>query len=195
MVGLWLTKFIWSNIFKPMKYLSTFFTAYLLLLFSCSTSTDPNTGKKRTVDEDALLNRLSADLITNARTQAAKDQNIIASYCIDHMLDMKRTASGLYYQIIEEGVGATPTPNSKVSAHYKGSLLDGTVFDSSYKRGQPLNFQLGQVIKGWQEGLQMLRPGGKGVFLIPSGLAYGTRGFGKLIPPNTVLLFEVELIK
>ena len=133
--------------------------------------------------------------MTNARTQAEKDQNIIASYCIDNMLDMKKTASGLYYQILREGNGDFPTHTSKVSAHYKGSLLDGTVFDSSYKRGQPLNFKLGQVIKGWQEGLQMLRPGGKGVFLIPSGLAYGTQGFGKLIPPDTVLLFEVELIK
>ena len=166
-----------------------------LFLFACNVDNNDGTGKKNKVDEDALINRLSADLIPNARTQGEKDQNIIVSYCMDNMLDMRRTKSGLYYQILKEGEGNFPTPSTKVSTHYTGKLLDGTTFDSSHKRGVPLEFQLGQVIKGWQEGLQMLRPGGKGVFLIPSGLAYGKRGFGKLIPANTVLLFEVELME
>ncbi|WP_196888460.1 peptidylprolyl isomerase [Aureivirga sp. CE67] len=109
----------------------------------------------------------------------------------------KKTASGLRYQIIQEGNGPKAEAKKMVSVHYKGQLADGTVFDSSYKRKQPIDFTLGvgQVISGWDEGIQLLRVGDKARFVIPSDLAYGSRGAGGVIPPNAVLIFDVELMK
>ena len=104
-----------------------------------------------------------------------------------------KTASGIYYVMEKEGEGAHPTPADNITAHYHGTLLDGTVFDSSVDRGQPFKFQLGRVIKGWQEAMGMMKPGGKGKFVIPSDLAYGERGAGASIPPNSPLVFDIEL--
>ena len=105
------------------------------------------------------------------------------------------TESGLQYQILKEGTGATPGPKDKVTVHYKGQLLDGTVFDSSFDRGQPATFPLGGVIKGWTEGLQHVKEGGSARLVIPPGLAYGERGAGQKIGPNSTLIFDVELVK
>jgi FKBP-type peptidyl-prolyl cis-trans isomerase FkpA len=107
---------------------------------------------------------------------------------------VKTTASGLQYEILQEGTGASPKPTDKVTVHYKGTLIDGTEFDSSYARGQPVTFPLGNVIPGWTEGLQLLKTGGKAKLYIPSGLGYGERGAGAKIGPNETLIFEVELI-
>jgi FKBP-type peptidyl-prolyl cis-trans isomerase FklB len=104
------------------------------------------------------------------------------------------TESGLQYKVIEAGDGATPTPKDKVIAHYKGTLLDGTVFDSSYDRGQPATFPVTGVIQGWQEALQLMKEGAKWELVIPADLAYGPRGAGQLIGPNETLKFEIELI-
>jgi len=104
------------------------------------------------------------------------------------------TESGLQYKVIEAGDGATPTPKDKVIAHYKGTLLDGTVFDSSYDRGQPATFPVTGVIQGWQEALQLMKEGAKWELVIPAELAYGPRGAGQLIGPNETLKFEIELI-
>ena len=104
------------------------------------------------------------------------------------------TASGLQYKIIKEGTGAHPTATSMVKVHYKGQLVDNTVFDSSYDRGEPIEFQLNQVIPGWTEGLQLMKEGGKATLYIPSNLGYGEQTAGS-IPPNRVLIFDVELIK
>ncbi len=108
----------------------------------------------------------------------------------------KKTDSGLRYQIIQEGNGKQATKGDNVSVHYKGQLLDGTVFDSSYKRKQPIDFTVGvgQVIAGWDEGLQLLKVGDKARFVIPSDLAYGSRGAGGVIPPEAPLIFDVELV-
>jgi len=108
----------------------------------------------------------------------------------------QQTASGLRYQIIQEGTGEQATAGQTVSVHYKGQLLDGTVFDSSYKRQQPIDFVLGQgqVIPGWDEGVSLLKVGDKARFVIPSDLAYGSRGAGGVIPPDAALLFDVELV-
>ena len=109
---------------------------------------------------------------------------------------MQKTTSGLYYKITREGVGVKPTKGSNVSVHYRGMMLDGTVFDSSYQRNEPISFPLGQkrVIKGWDEGIALLKKGSAATLVIPSDLAYGSRGAGEVIPPDTILIFEVELV-
>ncbi|MFN4763240.1 peptidylprolyl isomerase [Gillisia sp. Q332] len=109
----------------------------------------------------------------------------------------EKTSSGLRYKIEEKGTGAKAEKGKTVSVHYKGMLPDGTVFDSSYKRNQPIDFPLGEghVIAGWDEGIQLLYEGGQARFVIPSHLAYGERGAGGVIPPNTTLVFDVELVK
>ena len=108
----------------------------------------------------------------------------------------KETKSGLRYQIIQEGNGKKAETGKMVSVHYKGQLADGTVFDSSYKRNQPLDFQVGvgQVIAGWDEGIGLLKVGDKARFVIPSDLGYGSRGAGGVIPPDAILVFDVELM-
>lgn len=107
------------------------------------------------------------------------------------------TKSGLRYQIIQKGNGKKAEKGNKVLVHYKGQLLDGTVFDSSYKRNQPLEFQVGvgQVIAGWDEGILLLNEGDKARLVILSDLGYGSRGAGGVIPPNAHLIFDVELVK
>ena len=105
------------------------------------------------------------------------------------------TESGLQYIIQREGQGATPTAQNKVSVHYEGRLINGDVFDSSYKRGKPTEFGVGQVIPGWTEGLQLMKPGSKFTFFIPSNLAYGERGAGAKIGPHSTLVFDVELME
>lgn len=107
---------------------------------------------------------------------------------------VETTASGLQVEVLEPGEGQQPGPADRVVVQYEGSLPDGTVFDSSYVRGQPAMFTVGELIPGWQEGLQMMRPGGKARFVIPSDLAYGAEGAGGVIPPNSALVFQVELL-
>ena len=110
--------------------------------------------------------------------------------------NVKTTASGLQYKVLKEGTGQSPSETDNVEVHYRGTLIDGTEFDSSYKRNETINFPLNGVIAGWTEGLQLMKEGAKYEFYIPSGLAYGSSGTpGGGIPPNSVLIFEVELIK
>ena len=121
-------------------------------------------------------------------TQKALLDKVAAGY--------EETTSGLRYQILQKGEGKKATKGAGVSVHYKGQLLDGTVFDSSYKRKQPIDFNVGvgQVIAGWDEGIQLLQVGDKARFVIPSDLAYGAAGAGGVIPPNATLIFDVELM-
>jgi FKBP-type peptidyl-prolyl cis-trans isomerase len=107
---------------------------------------------------------------------------------------VKTTASGLQYKVLAEGKGDVPKATDTVKVNYRGTLIDGTEFDSSYKRGQPAQFPVGGVIKGWTEALQLMKPGSKMQIWIPSDLAYGPRGAGDLIGPNATLAFEVELL-
>lgn len=104
------------------------------------------------------------------------------------------TASGLQYEVLTEGTGPKPRAEQEVTVHYAGTLVDGKEFDSSIKRGEPVTFPLNGVIPGWTEGVQLMSAGSKYRFVIPPALAYGERGAGGVIPPNAVLIFEVELI-
>lgn len=104
------------------------------------------------------------------------------------------TSSGLQYEILREGQGEHPLPTDTVAVMYEGKLTDGTVFDSSYQRGQPAIFPLNGVIPGWTEGVQLMKPGAKFRFVVPSDLGYGPTGAGGVIPPNAVLQFDVELL-
>mgnify|MGYP000862259573 CR=1 FL=1 len=121
----------------------------------------------------------------------------IDKYIADNNLKPQTTASGLKYVMYQEGTGAQATAGKTVRVHYTGKLLDGTKFDSSVDRNDPLEFPLGQgrVIKGWDEGIALLKVGGKALLIIPSDLGYGARGAGGVIPPFTPLTFEVELIE
>jgi FKBP-type peptidyl-prolyl cis-trans isomerase len=107
---------------------------------------------------------------------------------------VKTTASGLQYKVLKEGSGPSPKETDTVVTNYKGTLLDGTEFDSSYKRNEPATFPVNRVIKGWTEALQLMKPGAKYQLFIPAALAYGERGAGRDIGPNATLIFEVELV-
>lgn len=104
------------------------------------------------------------------------------------------TASGLVYETLKEGTGASPKSTDTVKVHYKGNFPDGKEFDSSYQRGEPTEFPLNRVIPCWTEGVQRMKPGGKAKLTCPPAIAYGARGAGGVIPPNATLNFEIELI-
>ena len=108
--------------------------------------------------------------------------------------DVKTLPSGLQYKVIKAGTGKKPKINDTVTTHYRGTLIDGTEFDSSYRRGQPVSFPVSGVIPGWTEALQLMEEGAKWQLFIPSNLAYGERGMGSVIGPNATLIFEIELI-
>ncbi|MEL6539300.1 MAG: FKBP-type peptidyl-prolyl cis-trans isomerase [Bacteroidota bacterium] len=144
-----------------------------------------------------------------AAKQTQEDTQIIEKYLQDHKLEAQKTASGLYYAIEKPGKGSTPQSGNRVKVNYTGCLLDGKVFDTSVaavakehglynaaRTYEPIAFQLGagQVIKGWDEGIGLLQKGSKAKLLIPSRLGYGSQGAGTTIPPNAVLLFDVELV-
>ena len=131
------------------------------------------------------------------RLKAIEDQKKAQGAALASVTEgYEKTATGLFYKIETLGVGASPSQGQNVSVHYKGSLLDGTVFDSSYKRNEPIDFSLGvgQVIKGWDEGIALLSKGAKATFIIPADLGYGSAGAGGVIPPDATLQFEVELV-
>lgn len=110
-------------------------------------------------------------------------------------VEVKTLPSGLQYEVIAEGEGESPKATDQVMVHYEGKLIDGTVFDSSIDRGEPATFGVTQVIPGWVEALQLMKPGAKWRLFIPSALAYGPQGAGGIIGPNQTLIFDVELIK
>jgi FKBP-type peptidyl-prolyl cis-trans isomerase FkpA len=137
-----------------------------------------------------------AEKVANAGKQVSLDDQIIQDYIKKNNLKAEKTNSGLYYIIDQPGNGKHATAADKVKVHYKGTLVDGTKFDSSYDRNEPIEFPLSGVIKGWTEGIPLLEEGGKGKLLIPSGLAYGQNAPpGSPIKANDVLIFDVELLE
>ena len=129
--------------------------------------------------------------------EAAKNEKIAKEYLEKNGAKegVVTLESGLQYKVIKAGEGASPKADSKVQVHYRGTLLDGTEFDSSYKRGEPASFLVNGVIAGWTEALQLMKEGAKWQLVIPAQLAYAERGAPPMIPPNATLLFEVELLK
>ncbi|MDH2924692.1 FKBP-type peptidyl-prolyl cis-trans isomerase FkpA [Nicoletella semolina] len=157
------------------------------------------TGKLTDEELQKQLHALDAYLQQQqAKIQAEKDKTTIeagdkfrADY--EKKAGVKKTASGLLYKIEKAGEGASPKATDKVKVHYKGTLTDGTVFDSSYERGEPIEFQLNQLIPAWVEAIPMLKKGGKMEIVVPPSLGYGERQAGK-IPANATLKFEIELL-
>ncbi len=125
----------------------------------------------------------------------------LASADIDYLMTNEKkagvqtTLSGLQYRVLRKGFGRTPGASDAVEVHYKGTLITGKIFDSSYDRGQSISFPLNRVIAGWTEGLQLMKEGAKYEFVIPANLGYGAKGAGRSIPPNATLIFVVELLK
>ena len=136
----------------------------------------------------ATLFGITAFMLSNASAQnattaaAAKEEGAVV------------TPTGLVYRSLKDGAGASPAASDTVKVHYRGTFPDGKEFDSSYKRGQPIEFPLGGVIKCWTEGVQRVKVGGKAKLTCPPAIAYGERGAGGVIPPNATLVFEVELL-
>ena len=143
-------------------------------------------------DAQAAFEQFEADKIKRLEEQKAAQAAALAEIT----QGFTQTDSGLFYSIEKEGEGDKPQKGNSVKVHYKGELLDGTVFDSSFKRNQPIEFSIGvgQVIPGWDEGIALLNKGAKATLIIPSDLAYGAAGAGGVIPPNATLKFEVELV-
>lgn len=161
----------------------------------CATLKGTATQDPRTIlgtygqDLNKLLQERTSQIVERVK---ADGEQYIANF-LDCNPEATKTDSGLVYYEMTEGGGQSPEPTSTVEVHYHGTLTDGTVFDSSVDRGQTISFPLNGVIKGWQEGLAMMKEGGKATLVIPSDLAYGDAGSGETIPPGATLMFEVEL--
>ncbi|WP_372715987.1 FKBP-type peptidyl-prolyl cis-trans isomerase [Immundisolibacter sp.] len=160
---------------------------------------DALAGNKPAADPEVLqtaLNKLRGEL--EAKAKAASDKNtrdgnaFRASYA--KTPGVKKTASGLMYQVLTAGTGAKPTATDAVKVNYRGTLTDGTEFDSSYKRGEPVSFPVNQILPGWQEALVLMPEGSKWKIVLPPELAYGAKGAGGAIGPNQTLVFEIELL-
>lgn len=142
------------------------------------------------------MEKMQNEMSNNMEEQLIIDIELLDKYLNDSNISAIKTASGLRYDISEEGSGPNAPVGSSVKVHYTGMLLDGTKFDSSVDRGEPFEFNLGQgqVIKGWDEGIGYFNKGAKGTIYIPSSLGYGPNGAGGVIPPNAILVFEIELL-
>lgn len=151
-------------------------------------------GKSKIQENNkAIIAKIEADKKKKEEEFAANQQKLVD----DMKAGMQVTASGLYYKITKTTTGVAPAKGDDVAVHYAGRLVDGTEFDSSFKRNEPIEFPvgIGQVIRGWDEGILLLKEGEAATFLIPSDLGYGPRGAGGVIPPNAWLIFDVELVK
>ena len=159
---------------------------------------DAYAGKNQFTDEQMqeIFMQLQQDIEAAKKSGAAAEIAKGAKFLEENKKnpEVKETPSGLQYMVLQEGKGEHPTATSKVTVHYTGKLIDGTVFDSSVDRGEPITFGLNQVIRGWTEGLQLMTPGSKYRFFIPYNLAYGEQGAGGAIPGGATLIFDVELI-
>ncbi|HEV2805774.1 MAG TPA: FKBP-type peptidyl-prolyl cis-trans isomerase [Chthoniobacterales bacterium] len=145
----------------------------------------------QTFQKEMMEKQVAASKEAGAKNQAEGEKFLAENKKKD---GVKTTASGLQYKVLKEGSGESPKETDTVVTNYRGTLIDGTEFDSSYKRNEPATFPVNRVIKGWTEALQLMKPGAKYQLFIPSSLAYGERGAGQQIGPNATLIFDVELL-
>ena len=185
-----------------MKQLFPFYFLLVFLFWQCGQSGSQQETAAEVppaISEDDLITRLSLDFIADPQTQAEQEQNTMLNYAIDQLLDVQRLDNGLYYHIENIGTGKDSIAwGDLLTVDYTGQFLNGKIFDSSIERGKALTFRVGNMIQGWNSGLQLLRAGGKATFLIPSALGYGEEGLGeegeKIVPPNEILRFDVEVL-
>jgi FKBP-type peptidyl-prolyl cis-trans isomerase FkpA/FKBP-type peptidyl-prolyl cis-trans isomerase FklB len=146
--------------------------------------------------KEEFTQKLQQDYAVRTKEAAAKNKAAGDAFLAENKkkTGVLVTASGLQYQVLSEGKGAKPGPDAQVKVHYRGTLLDGKEFDSSYKRGEPVTLKMNAVIPGWTEALKLMKVGGKYKLFVPSNLAYGEREVGQDIGPNSTLIFEVELL-
>lgn len=180
----------------------------ILVLVACGQSTSSEPAKKNTtpdfsvqdtIGQEALIAKLSIALSSDTG-RLGQERNTIVNFLIDQGKDMDHTNSGLFYKIHEVGEGEPLAWADYIKVDYKGYFLNDKVFDSSYERGEPISFYIGNMVDGWNEGLQLLSPGAKASFIVPSHLGYGEKGFplssGKfLVPPNTIIAFDLEVLE
>ncbi len=158
---------------------------------------NPNTLSE--ADADDLLIQMSTLLIPNPEGQKELENNVLVNFAIDSLFSVVRASSGLFYQVLDPGQGEKLQWGDRITAHYQGTFLDGRIFDSSYRKGEPLSFYIGNMIAGWNEGLQLVAPGGSLLLLVPSHLGYQEEGLQNkrgqyLIPPNSPLIFRIEVV-
>lgn len=160
---------------------------------------DPSFAVQDTISEEALVSKLSMALSSDS-TRRGQERNAIVNHLIDQRRDMDYTTSGLFYKIYEAGTGEKLKWADYIKVHYKGYFLNGKAFDSSYQRGEPISFYIGNMVAGWNEGLQLLSPGAKATFILPSELGYGEKGFPLgpdqfLVPPHEIIAFDLEVLE
>ncbi|MFQ5444929.1 MAG: FKBP-type peptidyl-prolyl cis-trans isomerase, partial [Nitrospinales bacterium] len=148
-------------------------------------------GKQAQLQKEAM-EKQKIEMAKLGKKNESKGQEFLAKNA--KRKGVKTTSSGLQYEIVKAGTGRSPKPTDQVETHYRGTLINGEEFDSSYKRGQPATFPLNGVIPGWTEALQLMKVGGKWKIVVPSNLAYGPRGTRGMIGPNATLIFEIELL-
>ena len=168
----------------------------IILLFGCGSEPIPpdNFTPAPVSDEAELLTRNAALFVTKPTTDAQRQRNELIDYAIDQKILLTEHPRGFFYHIVERGDGPTPAWGDRVTANYQGSFLDGRYFDSSYQRGEPLSFLLGNMVPGWNFALQEFPVGTRAILLLPSEMGYGERGFGELIPPGTPLRFDLKVL-
>ena len=168
-----------------------------IVIMIIATLTAPSQGNPALVPTVGVGTQIAASQLT--MTQSPNSSNPLdagAAFLANNAKDpdVHTTPSGLQYKIVKQGTGPKPVETDTVTVNYKGTLIDGTVFDSSYDRGQPATFALTQVIPGWTEGLQYMPVGSTYMFYIPSGLGYGAQSMGDKLPANSTLIFQVDLL-
>ena len=146
-------------------------------------------------DAPKVFNKVQEEAKAKAKEAAKAEFEKFDNFVKENYPNAKKTASGMYYVITKEGTGKQPLATNTVKVHYEGKFLNGQIFDSSIKRGEPISFPLNQVIKGWTEGLQLMKEGGKATLIIPYQMCYGAGGRPPQIPPKADMIFDVELIK